>query len=331
MGFRNKIIRISIVITMVVVYVSVLWMGLTEEDRRSLRITRSSSSSGDFVMITVRITSIDTAQGLLHERIRLIPKGRFALDKNTPATDLKLLLNSMSGKQSVVFPKGERIVSIDSTTLLSGNPNRYPFDRYTSNIDLLVTVAAAEQGAVSVPEDRPEDDADSLSNSALIIGTSDLNHNETIPIQEDFTASISGIKFSGAANQDDTYKLMRTTIAMRRANNMISLSLIVMTVMLVLAASIVGMVLHVTVTPGEINLLPLSLCVTLIFGLPALRNIQPSVPPVGALSDYISFIWAELMVSISAIALAWIWIIRFRKDKRPVDNTASELDNHDMS
>jgi uncharacterized protein DUF4436 len=328
MGFRNKIIRISVIIAMVLVYATVLWSGLTEEGRRSLRITRSSSSSNDFVMITVRVTSIDTVQGLLHERIRLVPKGRFAMDKNTPATDLKLLLNSMSGKQSVVFPKGERIVPINSTTLLSGNPNRYPFDRYTSNIDLLVTVPA-QQSAVSMPEENPEDDAD--SNSSLIVGTSDLNHSETIPIQEDFTASISGVKFSGALNQDDTYKLMRTTIAMRRANNVISLSLIVMTVMLVLAASIVGMVLHVTVTPGEINLLPLSLCVALIFGLPALRNVQPSVPPVGALSDYISFIWAELMVSISAIALAWIWINRSRGDERTVDSSVSELDNHDLT
>jgi hypothetical protein len=330
MGLLNKIIRISVIIAMVLVYATVLWSGLTEEGRRSLRITKSPSSSDDFVMITVRVTSIDTVQGLLHERIRLVPKGRFALDKNTPATDLKLLLNSMSGKQSVVFPKGERIVPINSTTLLSGNPNRYPFDRYTSNIDLLVTVPA-QQGVVSVPEENSVDDADSLSNSALIVGTSDLNHSETIPIQEDFTASISGIKFSGVVNQDDTYKLMHTTIAMRRANNVIILSLIVMTVMFVLAISIVGMVLHVTATPGEINLLPLSLCVALIFGLPALRNVQPSVPPVGALSDYISFIWAELMVSISAIALAWIWINRSRGDERTVDNTASELDNHDKS
>jgi Domain of unknown function (DUF4436) len=328
MGFRNKIIRISVIIAMVLVYATVLWSGLTEEGRRSLRITRSPSSSADFVMITVRVTSIDTVQGLLHERIRLVPKGRFAMDKNTPAVDLTLLLNSMSGKQSVVFPKGERIVPINSTTLLSGNPNRYPFDRYTSNIDLLVTVPA-QQSAVSMPEENPEDDAD--SNSSLIVGTSDLNHSETIPIQEDFTASISGVKFSGALNQDDTYKLMRTTIAMRRANNVILLSLIVMTVMLVLAASIVGMVLHVTVTPGEINLLPLSLCVALIFGLPALRNVQPSVPPVGALSDYISFIWAELMVSISAIALAWIWIDRSRGDERTVDSSVSELDNHDLT
>ena len=98
---------------------------------------------------------------------------------------------------------------------------------------------------------------------------------------------------------------MHTAIEMRRANNVISLSLIVMTVMFVLAVSIMGMVLHMIASPGEVNLVPLSLCVALIFGLPALRNVQPNVPGMGVLSDYISFIWAELIVSISAITLAW--------------------------
>jgi hypothetical protein len=37
---------------------------------------------------------------------------------------------------------------------------------------------------------------------------------------------------------------------------------------------------------------------------------------MGVLGDYISFIWAELMVSISAIALAWIWIIRSRESRK---------------
>ncbi|HEY2039102.1 MAG TPA: DUF4436 family protein, partial [Edaphobacter sp.] len=107
------------------------------------------------------------------------------------------------------------------------------------------------------------------------------------------------------------------TVDIRRANNVILLSILVMVIMFVLAFSIVGMVLQVTASPGEINLIPLSLCVALIFGLPALRNIQPGVPAaVGGFSDYLSFIWAELMVSISAIALAWTWIVRSREMKK---------------
>lgn len=142
------------------------------------------------------------------------------------------------------------------------------------------------------------------SANSLVVGSTDLDRSETVPINETFTAVFSGIKFNGTVTEDHTYKLMYTTIDMRRADNVISVSLIVMIVMFVLAISIMGMVLNVTASPGEVNLVPLSLCIALIFGLPALRNVQPSVPGMGVLSDYISFIWAELMVSISAITLA---------------------------
>src|SRR5882762_4112504 len=130
MGILGKIFRVSAVIAVILVYLSVLWMGLTEESRRSLTIVKSSATGNDFVIVNVRVTSIDTAQGLLHGRIRLIPMGRFSIDKTTPSTDLTLLVNSVSGKQAVVFPKGERIVPVEFSTLLSGTQNKYPFDRY---------------------------------------------------------------------------------------------------------------------------------------------------------------------------------------------------------
>jgi Domain of unknown function (DUF4436) len=311
MSFLGKITRVLVVFAVLLVYVAVLRLGLTEEDRRSLIVSNTPNTGKDFVTISVKVTSIDTTQGLLNERIRLIPSGRFAIDKITPATDLKLLINSASGKQTVVFPKGERIFPVEFSSLLSGNQNRYPFDNYTTNIDLLVT-APVQRAIVPVANEPLEDSSDPIANS-LVIGTSDLEHSETLSIREDFTASLPGIKFFGTVAQDQANKLMHTTIAMRRANNVVSVSVIVMTIMFGLAISIMGMVLQMTASRNEINLIPLSLCVALIFGLPALRNIQPGVPGVGVLSDYISFIWAEFIVSISAIALAWTWIIRSRR------------------
>ena len=314
MGIWGRIIRISAAIAVLLVYFTVLWLGLSEEKRRSLTLGAAPATNTDFVIINIRVTSIDTTQGLLHGRIRLIPKGRFAVDRTTPATDLKLLVNSVSGKQAVVFPKGERIVPIEFSTLLSGTQNTYPFDRYTTDIELVVT-APANKKPEPVPEDTLQDNADPLA-TTLIVGASDLDRSETIPIKENFVASIAGIKFDGTVTQNDTYKLMQTSIEMRRANNVISVSIMVMAIMFVLAISVVGMVLHVNASPGEMNLLPLSLCVALIFGLPALRQIQPGVPAVGILSDSMSFIWAEMMVSISAIALAWTWILRSREKEK---------------
>jgi hypothetical protein len=303
-------------------YCAVLWMGLTEQARRSLTIVKSSPPGDDFVIVNVKVTSIDTARGLLYESIRLVPMGRFAIDQNTPSSDLKLLVNSASGKQSVVFPKGDRIAAIETSTPLSGNLNRYPFDSYTTDIDLLVTARSAQKTSI-VPGGNLDEGVDTQSATSLIIGTSDLTHSETISIAENFTASITGVKFEGTVAQDDALKLIHNTIKMRRANNVISISLLVMVTMFVLAITIMAMALNVTASPGEINLLPLSLCIALIFGLPALRNIQPGVPGVGVLSDYLSFIWAELIVSTSAIVLAWTWISRARRDRR--STTPAEL------
>jgi hypothetical protein len=311
MGIFHKIIRVSTVLAVILVYCTVLWMGLTEESRRALTIAKSSATDDSFVIANVRITSVDTAQGLLHGRIRLIPMGRFAIDKTTPATNLTLLVNSISGKQKTVFPKGERIVPIDFSILLSGSQSRYPFDRFTTDIELVIT-APGKKKSEPPPDDTLDENADPLA-TTLIVGANDLDNSEPVPIKENFVASIPGIKFEGTVTENSTYKLMQTAVAMRRANNVITISLMVMGLMFVLAISIVRMVLTVTASPGGMNLLPLSLAITLIFGLPALRSIQPGVPPVGGFSDYLSFIWAEMMVSISAIALAWTWIIRSQK------------------
>jgi hypothetical protein len=315
MRLINKMVRLFAVLMLVLAYVTVLWLGLTEEHRRSLDLANSPPASHDFVIINVKVTSIDTAHGLLTERIRLVPMGRFAIDKNTPSVNLKLFVNSVAGNQALTFPKGVRIAPIDSTSLLSGNPNEYPFDSYTTDIDLVVT-APAKRPVPYLPEEDLDANDGPLADKSFIVGTNDLSHSETVPISEYFTASIPGIKFTGATTQDDTLKLTHTGLTIRRANNVIAVSVMVMTTMFLLAITVAAMVLHVTGSSEEMNLLPLSLCVTLIFGLPALRSIQPGVPGVGVLGDYVSFIWDEFIVSISAITLAWIWVIRSnRKDK----------------
>jgi hypothetical protein len=200
---------------------------------------------------------------------------------------------------------------IDFTSLLSGDENRYPFDKYSAEIDLLITAPGRAKAKLVAPESL-EDNTNPLATD-LVVGASDLDKSEPVAIREDFTASLPGVKFKGVITQDDTNKLMHTSIEMRRANNVISVSILVMMIMLGVAISIMAMVLQTAASPGEISLIPLSLCVTLIFGLPALRSVQPRVPGVGVLGDYISFIWAEFIVSISAIALSWIWIIRSKQ------------------
>jgi Domain of unknown function (DUF4436) len=64
---------------------------------------------------------------------------------------------------------------------------------------------------------------------------------------------------------------------------------------------------------GTIDVLPLSLFITLLFGLPALRNSQPAVPPLAAFGDYLSFLWAEQIIAVSAVVMIWSWLVRERR------------------
>jgi hypothetical protein len=84
-----------------------------------------------------------------------------------------------------------------------------------------------------------------------------------------------------------------------------------MLMMTCLSLSVLAMVVRATTSEKRANdLVPLSMSLSLIFGLPALRNVQPGVPPVGAFGDYVSFIWAELIVAVSAVITVWTWLIR---------------------
>jgi hypothetical protein len=48
----------------------------------------------------------------------------------------------------------------------------------------------------------------------------------------------------------------------------------------------------------------------LLFALPAVRNLQPYVPPIGGLTDFLSFFWAEALVAGSLSTVVFCWLFR---------------------
>lgn len=94
-----------------------------------------------------------------------------------------------------------------------------------------------------------------------------------------------------------------------------------------IALTVVTMALRAIVSRGEkLDVLPLSLSIGLIFGLPALRNIQPGIPPVGILGDYFSFLWAEVFVAAAGIIMAWTWVIRAGQKPDPTEEPEVEIE-----
>lgn len=52
----------------------------------------------------------------------------------------------------------------------------------------------------------------------------------------------------------------------------------------------------------------------LLFALPAVRNLQPNVPPVGILIDYLGFFEAEILIASSLILVIIAWLLKPNQD-----------------
>jgi Domain of unknown function (DUF4436) len=322
----KKILRFRtlLVLSILVFYCVILFRNLDEGKRRSLKL-RDDTDATDHVAMSVLVTGVNPATQELTAQIALRPQGALALDEVTPAVDLKLLTNNVRSQQEFDFPKGKRMNRIEAVFPLNGELNKYPLDHYSTTLWLLMTTPAHKPQPKHplIPQDStlpqtaevPEaTQAEATQGDHLAVGATELQQSTAVPLTIALSASTPGIKFSGNVSRQSSLKVTGIELQIRRADNVIAVSILLMMLMISLAMSLLGMVLKDMTSGSKFDLLPLSISISLIFGLPALRNVQPGVPPVGAFGDYVSFIWAEIIVGTSAIILIWTWLLRSAKE-----------------
>lgn len=294
-------------------YGATLYHNLGESERRSLQL-KENPIVGDHIGISLLVVAVNPHSSDMTSRMSFRLTGSIAKDPVTPAVDLTLFLNDIRGPQEIALPRGHRINPIEMFFSLAGNENRYPIDSYGSEIRMMVTkrgrVARAAQTATAPAGTNAVPAAE---NSDSLVVTEERG-TEVVPIGFSITASIPGLKFEGKNVPHADRGLEAFSLVVRRADNVIVVSVLIMVLMLTLAMSVLMMAIE-SAAGERLELLPLSLSVSLLFGLPALRNAQPGVPALGALGDYVSFLWAEQIVAVSAVILIWTWLTRQRRSK----------------
>jgi hypothetical protein len=304
-----------IIIPLLVFYCLVLLRNLDEGSLRSLQL-RDDTSSADHIFVSVLVTAVNPATQELTAQISLRPQGTMAQDKVTPAVDLKLLVNNVRGQQEFDFPKGRRMDRIEAVFPLNGQVNKYPFDRYSTTLRLLM-ITNARTAELQVPKIPANTNEEIPGGGQLIVSATSLQKRTTVPLTINFSASTPGIKFEGNVGRANTLKVTGIELKMRRSNILIDVSIFVMTLMSALSMSLLATVLKEMASNRRPNVFVIGTTISLIFGLPALRNVQPGVPAVGALGDFVSFIWAEIVVGLSAIIAIWTWLLRYEQNDIP--------------
>ena len=310
---RAAIYRVLFILLVLAMYVSSLVYNYSERERRSLKLQEEVQDS-DQVHVSVRIVEANPTASEVTARLSFRLSGKIEKDAVTPAVDVRVLLNSVRGPQYFDFPIGRRINPIFAVFSIDGNVNRYPLDRHRADIWIIMTSptqaplspppSSGGAGNPIIPAEMP---------GQLELAIPELQRSEQIPLSLDLSASIPGLDFKGTINETQAREIDHIELIVRRTNSVILLSFLSNLLMMALAISVLLMAVRVTAAHRELDLLPLSLSITLIFGLPALRNTQPGVPPLGAICDYISFIWAEYIVAVSAIVIMGTWLRRSRR------------------
>ncbi len=300
---RKKIFVVSAIL---LVYIVSLVMGSTEVRRRSLQLS-SESTDPDHVSLNVVVTDVNQVTQQLTAQLNFRLAGKIASDEVTPAVDLKFFVNNVLGEQEFDFHKGRRINPVEVVFPLNGNLNRYPFDRYRTTLSLLMTRPVV-RGEARTPEESGDKGA-AGEPSEVPFGALALEKTSPVALSVALFAEVPGTKFRGSIDRKEASQLTAINLNLRRADNLIMVSILISATMISLAVTLLFVVLRLVGLPKEeMSIMPLSMSFALIFGLPALRNAQPDVPPIGAFCDYISFIWAELIVAVSGLLFAWRWL-----------------------
>ena len=303
---------VLVAIALFVMYLFFLARAVTEAGRRSVSL-EIPPKDADYLFVDISVVQVDLLRSEMTTRISFQLAGQMAQDAVTPAADLHLLLNTVRGQQEFDFAKGQRINPIEAVFPLHGNVNFYPFDDHKGTLWFFLTIPERENVS-STPDTVPEQIAQL---PGLTVGTFSLKKRTLADMKAAFTASIPGLTFRASKSAESVKGLTGIEVNLRRETNVILISIAIMLMMAGLAVGLVTMVLKIISGRRRADAFHITMSVSLIFGLPALRNVQPSIPPIGTLGDAVAFTWAELAAAGSAIALIVDWLLRSRSDNTP--------------
>ena len=321
---KDIIVTIAVVIVFGIALVLVLNIYKGEGEKRSAAVSDLGDKDPNHIEVDVKLVSIDPNKGDIVARLEFLPKGHFTTDEGaTLARDLKLFVNSASGKQELDFPKGKRMNPMEVVVnMYDGLVTDYPFDKHSAYLEMYFLPgkeAGKEKTAEAAP--KPAEPASTPKPEAPATGEEQKKEEEKkteaakpdeddIPIGVDFVGSIPGFKIDAAKAKESTSDYVGIDMTISRASTTKFFSFFVMAMMWGLTLGVLFLTLSVVLRGRKVELAMFSFTAALLFAFAAVRNAQPGTPPIGTYSDFISFFWAEVIIALCLIILVFTWLLR---------------------
>lgn len=322
---KNIGIAIGLVVLFVVAFVLVLRAYKQEGEKRTAVISESGERDPNHIEIFVKLVSVDPNKGDASARLEFLPHGTFTPDEGvTLSRDIKLLVNSATGKQEHVFEKGKRMSPVDVTiNLYDGLVTDYPFDHHKAYLEMYLTgvVKDKEKKAEAAPAATPtptppdeegegEEQPQPQPQPAPAKPEAPADDDDAIPIGVDFFGSIPGMNIKAEKTAQTDADLVGIDMEFERASTVKFFSIFVMAVMWGVTAVVLLMTFAIVMRGRKVEVGMFSFLAALIFAFVTVRNAQPGSPPIGSYSDYISFFWAEIIIALCLLTIIAVWVYR---------------------
>lgn len=316
------------------IFVSSFYAG--ESRKRGSGIVVKSADTPDHLLVEATLTGVDTTKGEVSFRVEFTPRGSVSEDGDeiAPASNIVVLIPGASNKQEIVFEAGRLMGAQELTIGFSeGLPTRYPFDEYKARLTMLAAASAAPPPAASSAASSESAESGGASESTSPEAGSlegelpegaeapaaDQAQGSTeaepkvIPLEVAIFATLPTVDVEVEAGTDASDpEVAIADLALKRSPTVVGFAVFAMIAMWAIAI-VVGVQAWAIASRGRVPEPDImSYMAALLFAFPVLRDALPGTPPVGTLSDFLAFFWAEAIVAVALIVTLISWLVARR-------------------
>lgn len=273
-----------ILLAAAVAYVPILSLYRAEAEMSRRPVEAGVGKGAGWLEVTASVLSVDPVKNDLTIRLQFEPKGiLLAKDKFTLDRDLTVYVNDASGNPEHLFRSGKPMSSLDVTlSLYDGLPTDYPFDDYLADFDL----------------------------GAAIPSETETGEMEDVHVTVRMTTNVHGYRIEADSDPENLGGGVYLSLEVRRSSTTIYFAVFVMVAQWVLALCVLAWALSVLIRKRRIEATLFGWVGAMLFAFPALRNAVPGAPPIGSLTDFVAFFWAEGIVMLSIVILMYCYLSR---------------------
>jgi len=323
---RDIVIGVGLIVVFAIAMLFVINAYQNEGEQRSAAISEEGEKDPDHIETSVKLVTVDPVKGDTTARLEFVPHGALVKENGTLAQNLKLYVNSATGKQEHDFQKDKRMNPVEVViNMYDGLVTDYPFDHHKAFLEIYFTTAAKAQtkesgeGTASAASQTPTNPSETpaaatseqgAQSAEKKEGAAPASAEEEVPVAVDFYGSIPGMKIEAKKNpeSDDAYVAIDMQIG--RSSTVKFFSLFIMALMWGASLAVLFLTLSVVLRGRKIEVGMFSFLSALLFAMGTVRASQPNVPPIGVFSDFAAFFWAIVIIALCLLTIVFTWLLR---------------------